>query len=135
MFTGFLEGWISKLALNPKTIAIMVQTTFGLSLAILVGQLFAFQKYIKLNEPVYQIFSFTLSKSYDFVMNTLKNFGIIVLAYLLLLVAGFFMKEDFIGNYQTYLMVGYCLFLLFSFGFGFSKERTRSLSENMITKS
>jgi len=134
MVATFIEELIKKITMDPYTIAVLVQAGVGLSLCVLVGQVVAFAKYISLNEPIFQIFSFIMTKAYSFIMNTIKYLGVCLLAYFGLRIAGFFMQTNYFETNTSQIYLAYAVFAVFSFGFGFSKERTRSLSENMMTQ-
>lgn len=134
MVATFTEELIKKMTMDPRTIAILLQAGLGLSISVLTGQIVAFIKYINLNEPVLQIFSFIMTKSYNFIMNSIKYLAICLLVYLGIKAASFFTKTDLVQTKITHIYLAYSLFAVVSFGFGFSKERTRSLSENMMTR-
>ena len=134
MLAGALESLVKKVTMDPRTIAVILEAALGLSLAVILGQVFAFQKYIKLNEPIYQIFSFIFTKVYAFIMNCLKYIGLTLAVYIGLLVVGYFVGVDYFATHTKYIYIGYFVCLLGSFALGFSTERTRSLNENMITK-
>ena len=134
MLAGALEEMIKKITMDPATIAVVLEVTLGLSLAVLLGQVFAFCKYIKLNEPLYQIFSFVFTKIYSFIINSLKYLGLTLVVYVGLLIFGYFLGKDFFGTHQDYVYAAFIISILGSFALGFSSERTRSLNENMITK-
>ena len=134
MVASFIDELIKKITMDPHTIAVLIQAALGLSISVLIGQVVAFAKYINLNEPIYQIFSFVMTKAYSFVMSSIKYLGVCLLAYFVLRLTGFFMKTNFLENNVSQIYLAYTLFAMVSFGFGFSKERTRSLSENMMTK-
>ena len=131
MLAGMLENLVKKVTMDPGTIAVILEVSLGLAIAVVLGQVFAFAKYIKLNEPVYQIFSFVFTKLYSFIMNCFKYLGLTLLVYIGLLVIGYFMGTDYFLTHQKYVYGGYFLCVLASFALGFSTERTRSLNENI----